>query len=45
MTNISTIIESFATLLVAIGALTVLFKIGGLIDTLSAKMKEWKWIS
>ncbi len=45
MANISSIIESFATLLVAIGALVVLFKIGALIDTLSTKVKEWTWIS
>ena len=42
MTNIGELLKNLGTLLVAIGAVVVLFKTAGLITALSERIKEWK---
>lgn len=42
MGNIGDILNSVGTLLVAVGAVVVLFKTAGLITALSDRIKEWK---
>ena len=42
MSNVSEILNSIGTLLVAIGTVVVLFKTSGLITTLAERIKEWK---
>jgi len=42
MSNISEILNSIGTLLVAIGAVVVLLKTSTLITVLSERIKEWK---
>jgi len=42
MSGIGEILTNTGTFLVAIGALMVLFKIAGLVQVLSDRIKEWK---
>lgn len=42
MSEIAGILNSVATLIVAIGAVVVLFKISALITTLADHIKQWK---
>ena len=42
MANIGDILNSVATLLVAIGAVVLLFKTAALITTLADRIKQWK---